>query len=241
MTNLQKNHIVTVTLSYLSWPHNCWDVEFGTVGQIWHHGFLAALFRFLAIQWLACWILVLFSGFNFFFISESHCFYFCPVGDSQYYMKLTFSKLGIGGIWQLSKNHCPEKGGLSQKELSSIRELLSNYEELSSTSEVSSLRPRGPAQRNTSPNSLQLSLKLSPMMLLSLSVSDTQPNNHLVCPFSPAAPPPPPPPPSLLCSLSLNASQLQCSAPSSAQLLLCSSALCSALSSASLLFSATAL
>ena len=96
------------------------------------------------------------------------------------------------------------KRGLPQKELSSIRELLSNYEELSSTSEVSSLRPRGPAQLNTSPNCQQLSLKLSPMMLLSLSVSDTQPNNHLVCPSSPAAPPPPPSPSLLCCSLSNN-------------------------------------
>ena len=100
------------TLSYLSWPHNCWDVEFGTVGQIWHLGgfvqvlgySMIGLLNFGSIFW-----------FQFFFISESHCFYFCPVGDSQYYMKLTFSKLGIGGIWQLSKNHCPEKGGCPKK------------------------------------------------------------------------------------------------------------------------------
>ena len=135
-------------------------------------------------------------------------------------------------VYGASKNHCPEKGGLPKKELSSIRELLSNYEELSSTSEVSSLRPRGPAQRNTSPNSQQLSLKLSPMMLLSLSVSDTQPNNHLVCPSSPAAPPSP----SRLCSLSaITICFLFCS---SAQLLFCSSApllLCSFLSFSSVL------
>ena len=68
-------------------------------------------------DWLVEVPFVLFSGFYFFCLRVS-LFHFCPVGDSQYYMKLTFSKLGIGGIWHLSKNHCPEKGGCLKKSCS---------------------------------------------------------------------------------------------------------------------------
>ena len=115
MTNLQKKSYCDCSRLCPTWAGPT-IAGMSSLEQSVRFDILAALFRFLAIQWLACWISFgSIFWFQFFFISESHCFYFCPVGDSQYYMKLTFSKLGIGGIWQLSKNHCPEKGGCPKK------------------------------------------------------------------------------------------------------------------------------
>ena len=112
MTNLQKNHIVTVQ-DFV--PPELAPQLLGC--RVWNSRSDLTSWRlcsgsWLFKNWLVEFSLVLFSGFNFFCLTF---FYFCPLGDSQYYMKLTFSKLGIGGIWHLSKNHSPEKGDCPKK------------------------------------------------------------------------------------------------------------------------------
>lgn len=100
------------TLSYLSWPHNCWDVEFGTVGQIWHLGGFVQVLGYSMIGLLRfLWFYFLVS---IFFVSESHFFTFA-LWVTVSNMKLTVSKLGKRGIWRLQKPLSWKGGGCPKK------------------------------------------------------------------------------------------------------------------------------
>ena len=100
------------TLSYLSWPHNCWDVEFGTVGQIWHLGGFVQVLGYSMIGLLRfLWFYFLVS----IFLSPSLTFSLLPCGWQSVLYEVDFFK--ARHRWYLATLQKPLswKGGAAPK------------------------------------------------------------------------------------------------------------------------------